>query len=348
MTIALYLSRQVGVRILTVLAGFAALGLSLDMLENSAEIVEDHGIAGLGAYALFRAPLVLIMVLPLGILAGASLAFLTLAVRNEMVVLRSAGYNTARILLLLVPLAAIFGAAQNQLAGRLGPAAEQALVERFPDMFKKRKATVEMWLRDWQTVVRIGRAEEDGTVLTDITIYQLGTAGELLQRIDAASARFSSEGWLLETVSLQRPDAAVENLPQMTWETQLEPAGIFGAASRPELVDTGTVRQILAGKVPGARGMPFYSVRLWRNYSAYLVPAVMILFGAMASFGLSRSGGGARYVAFALVGGSAFVLVDGVFVSLGEAGAMSAVVAAFLAPGLFIAIGLWSIVVIEE
>ena len=348
MTMALYLSRQVGARILIVLAGLVALGLSLDMLENSAEIVDGHGVAGLGAYALLRAPLVLITILPLGILVGASFAFLSLAVRSEMVVLRSTGYNTARILLLLVPLAALFGVAQSQLSGRLGPAAEQTLFERFPDLFKKQKIESEMWLRDWQTVVRIGRAEEDGAVLSNVTIFQLGDVGELLQRIDAASAKFSSNGWLLDTVTVQRPNAATENLAQMTWTTRLDPAGIFGAARRPELVDTGTVRQILAGELPGARGIPFYSVQLWRSYSAFAVPAVMILFGAMASFGLSRSGGGARYIAFGLVGGAIFVLTDGVFVSLGEAGAMGAGLAAFLAPGLFFVIGLWSIVVIEE
>jgi LPS export ABC transporter permease LptG len=348
MTMALYLSRQVGMRILAVLVGFVALGLSLDMMENSAEIVESHGTAALGAYALLRAPLILITILPLGILVGASLAFLSLAVRNEMVVLRSTGYNTARILLLLVPLALIFGAAQSQLDGRFGPAAEQALVERFPDMFKNRKIEDEMWLRDWQTVVRIGQTEEDGAVLYDITIFQLGAVGELLQRIDAESARFSSDGWRLETVTLQRLNVAAEVLENMTWETQLEPAGIFGAARRSELVDIGKVRQILAGEIPGARGMPFYSVQHWHSYSAFAVPAVMLLFGAMASFGLNRSGGGARYVAYGLIGGASFVLTDGVFVSLGEAGAMSASLAAFLAPGLFFVIGLWSIVVIEE
>ena len=100
MTLALYLSRHVGVRIVAVLAGFVALGLSLDMLENAADIIERRGLAGLGEYALLRAPLVLVTILPLGVLFGAALAFLSLAARNEMVVLRTAGYNTVRALLL--------------------------------------------------------------------------------------------------------------------------------------------------------------------------------------------------------------------------------------------------------
>ncbi|MHA1528907.1 MAG: LptF/LptG family permease [Alphaproteobacteria bacterium] len=349
MTLGLYLSRQVGARILAVLAGLVALGLSLDMLENSTRILEHYGIAGLGEYALLRAPLVLIMILPLGVLFGASLAFLSLAARNEMVVLRTAGYNTTRVLLLLIPLAAVCGAAQSHLAARLGPAAEQALVERFPGLFKTRAIEEEIWLRDWHAVIRIGRVEADGATLGDISIFQIGADGKLMQQIDAAAARHSSAGWLLETVTVQRPDTARERVAQMPWLTRLSPAGILGAARRPELVDTGKVRQILAGALPGGgRGTPFYTVQLWRSYSAFAVPMVMFLFGAMASFGLSRSGGGVRFVALGLVGGAVFVLIDGVFTSLGEAGAMGAALSAFLAPGLFFTIGLWSIVVIEE
>ena len=349
MTLALYLSRQVGVRIVAVLAGLVALGLSLDMLENSARIVEHYGVAGLGEYALLRAPLVLVTILPLGVLFGAALAFLSLAVRNEMVVLRTAGYNTARVLLLLIPLAAICGVAQSYLAGRLGPAAEQALVERFPDLFKTRAIEEEIWLRDRHSVIRIGRVEADGATLGDISIFRIGAGGKLMQRIDAAAAQYSSAGWLLEAVTVQRPDTVKEQVAEMPWLTRLNPASILGAARRPELVDTGKVRQILAGALPGGgRGTPFYAVQLWRSYSAFVVPMVMFLFGAMASFGHSRSGGGARYVALGLVGGAVFVLTDGVFTSLGEVGAMGAALSAFLAPGLFFAIGLWSIVVIEE
>ncbi len=349
MTLALYLSRQVGFRIAAVLAGLVALGLSLDMLENSADIIERHGVAGLGEYALLRAPLVLVTILPLGVLVGAALAFLTLAARNEMVVLRTAGYNTARVLLLLIPLAAICGAAQNRLAARLGPVAEQALVERFPDLFETRAIEEEIWLRDWHAVIRIERAEADGATLGDISIFRIAASGKLIQRIDAAAAHFSSAGWLLEGVTVQRPDTLEEQVAEMPWTTRLSPASILGAARRPELVDTGKIRQILAGALPGGgRGTPFYAVQLWRSYSAFVVPMVMFLFGAMASFGLSRSGGGARYVALGLVGGAFFVLTDGVFTSLGEAGAMGAALSAFLAPGLFFAIGLWSIVVIEE
>lgn len=348
MTMALYLSRQFGVRILAVLAGLMSLGLSLDLLENSARILDNHGISGLGEYAFLRAPLILVTILPLGVLVGAVLGFLTLAVRHEMVVLRVAGYNTMRILLMLLPLALLCGAVQSNLAARLGPAAELALADRFPDLVKVRAIEDEIWLRDWNAVIRVGRTEAGGASLGDISIFQTGSRGELTQRIDAMAAHYSDSGWRLEDVTLWRPDEANEKVPEMAWETRLTPAGVLGAARRPDLVDAGEVRQVLSGALPGGRGTPFYSVQLWRGYSAFAVPAVMILFGAMASFGLSRSGGGAGHVALGLLGGAFFVLADGVFTSLGEAGAMNAVWAAFMAPGLFFVIGLWSIIAIEE
>lgn len=346
--LALYITRQIAARILAVLVGFLALGLSLDMLENSADIIDHHGVVGLGEYALLRAPLILVTILPLGVLVGAALAFLSLAVRNEMVVLRAAGCNTVRMLLMLLPLAVLLGVAQNQLSARLAPATELALAQRFPEMFKSGAIEKEIWLRDGHAVVRISRAEADGATLGATSIFETSPGGALMQRIDASAARFTKDGWQLEQVTVQRPDTAVEQALEMHWETRLTPAGILGAARHSDLVDASEVRQILSGALPGARGTPFYSVQLWRGYSAIIVPLVMILFGAMASFGLSRHGGGIGRVALGLVCGAVFVLVDGVFNSLGEVGAMNAVWAAFLAPGLFLMLGIWSIVVIEE
>ena len=348
MTLALYLSRQVGARILAVLTGLSALGLSLDMLENSTEILETYGMSGLGWYALLRAPLILATILPLGVLVGAALGFLALAVRHEMLVLRAAGYNTARVLLMLLPLALACGVGQSQLSGRLGPAAEQALAIRFPAMFKSKAIDKEVWLRDAKVVIRVGRTAADGATLSDISIFETDVRGALEQRIDAKVARYAGDSWQLEEANVQRPSEAAAELASMPWVTRLTPAGILGAARRPDLIDSGELRQILSGALPAGRGTPFYSVQLWRGYSAIVMPSVMFIFGAMASFGLNRSGGGLGRVALGLIGGAVFVLVDGVFNSLGEVGALSAVVAAFLAPGLFFVIGLWSIVIIEE
>ena len=157
-TMAFYLSRQLGGRIVAVLFGLLSLGLSFDLLENAAKVLEGESTLGLAEYALLRLPLILLAVLPLGVLVGAALGFLALAARNEMVMVRAAGYNTLRVMVMLVPLAILCGVTQSQLASRVGPAAEQMLVERFPALFETEAIERELWLRDWQAVIRVGRA----------------------------------------------------------------------------------------------------------------------------------------------------------------------------------------------
>lgn len=348
MTMAFYLSRLLAFRVLAVLACLLSLALSFDLLENGAEIVAAYGATSLAEYAMLRAPLILLSVLPLGVLVGAALSFLTLAARNEMVMLRAAGFNTLRVILMLVPLAVVFGTAQNQLASKLGPASDRTLVGRFPVLYKTVSVEREQWLRDWQAVIRVGRATEGGTVLTDVSVFETSSKGALERRIDAAKASYGGDGWDLTDVTVHDRTGAPVQQPRMRLETRLTPGTVLAAAHRSELVDIGEVREVLSGSVPGARSTAFYSIQLWNGYAAFLTPVVMFLFGAMASFGLSRSGGGLGYVVLGLLGGAVFVVVDGVFSSLGEAGAMNVILAAFLAPALFLIAGVWSIVVIEE
>jgi len=348
MTLAIYISKLVAARVLAVVLSFAALALGLDMLENSTEIVERYGSDQLGTYAMLRLPLILVAVLPISTLIGSALAFLTLAMRSEMTVMRGAGTNTLRMLAMLVPLALVFGVVQNVLASWAGPAAERSLAEQFPRVAEGRDLDRELWLRDWRAVIRIGRAEPGAVTLSDISIFELDDRGRLRFRVDADSARYEADGWQLEGVTRTGANLQPEALPGLQWKTRLTPAGILSVARRSELVDAGEVRDILAGTVPGGRGAPFYRVQLWRGYSAFLVPLVMFSFAALASFGLARSGGGTGHVALGLVGGFGFLLVDGVFDSLGEVGAMGPVLAAFVAPVLFLLVGIWSVVLVEE
>jgi len=347
MTMLWYLSRHVGLRIISVLLGLVALGITFDLIEASTEILEDHDSEALVTYAVLRAPMFLTVVLPLGILIGAVLSFLTLALRNEIVVLRIAGVNTLRVFLMLVPLAAALGAGQSYLASSLAPAAEAALNDRFPEMFKTQGIEHEVWLRDWRDIIRVGAGTSDGSKLSDVSIYRIDQNGDLLQRIEAQTATYSRDGWRLTGVTMQAIGEPKTQVPELLWETRLTPAGLIGVARQPQLVDVGEARLILSGAVPGGRGVPFYSVQLWRSYSAYLVPLVMILFGTLAGFRFNRQAGG-RFVSLGIAGGLCFILFDGVLTSLGEVGAMGAVWAAFLAPGLFFVVGLWSVMVVEE
>lgn len=254
MIAGLYLTRVVAVRILAVLLGIAALAVGLDMVENATEVISRHGADKLAEYALLRLPVILLTVLPLCVLIGAVLGFLTMAMRSEMVVLRAAGLNTIRMLALMIPLCLALAVTHNLLASWLAPAAERALAVKFPRLSDAPKLSRELWLRDWGAVIRVGSASAGAATLADITIFELDSSGRLSQRIDAAAARYTEGGWTLSQVHLQLPEPPAQDLAELRWESRLTPAGIMSAARRSEMVDASEVRDILSGA--GCRSMP--------------------------------------------------------------------------------------------
>ncbi len=348
MIVSRYLSRRVGGYVLAVLAGLLALGVTIDLIEHAAEVIAAYGLPGLARYVVLRAPLVLLFIAPLGTLVGALLAFLGLAARSELLILRASGLSTLGLLVRLLPLALFLGLLHFGLVGHLAPATERMLVAGMPKLFKNQTVAHEFWLRDRRSVIRVGRALPDGTRLEDLSIFTLAPAGELTARIDAARAVFGPSGWRLEEVVRRRYGRAPERLAALEWETRLTPPAILGAAYRPQLIDLREARAVLRGALPGGRGVPFYEIHIWRSYAAGAVPMVMLIFAALASFGFARGGGRPWLAALGLGAGAVYVLTDGVLGSLGEVGAIGPKTAAFLAPGLFASLGIWSIMVVEE
>lgn len=348
MTLARYLHHQIGARIAAVLAGLLALGLTLDLMENAPEVIERHGVGALTQYAALRAPVLLTFIAPLGILAGAVLAFITLAARNEMVILRASGVSTLALVLRLLPLALVLGLLNGILVGVLAPSAERTLLSRMPEVLGSRGALSEVWLRDVQTVVHIGRASGDGASLDQISIFELDREGALELRLDAARASFLGDGWLLEEVTRQRYPEPAEALPELVWSSRVKPQSVLAAAYRPELVDVREARRVVEGTLPMARSAPFYELRIWKDVAAVLVPLVMLLLSAQASFGISRAGGRPGLAALSLAAGAGYVVVDGVSSSLGEIGLLAPPVAALLSPLVFLLVGTWALLVIEE
>lgn len=348
MTLTRYLSRRMGGTIAAVLVVLLVLATTLDLIENAPEVISRYGLGALARYAMLRAPLLLAFIAPLGILAGAVMGFLTLAARNEIVVLRASGVSTLGLVARLVPLAFILGGLNGALVSVVAPSAERALLTGMPELLGWKQSIEDIWLRDIQTVVHIGRASRDGSELNGVSIFELSPEGPLESRLDAARASFTGDAWLLQEVRRQSYGAPAQVLPELQWKGRMRPSSILGAAYRPDLIDIREARKVIKGVLPMERAAPFYELKIWQDAAAFLVPLVMLILSGQASFGISRGGGRPGLVALALAMGGAFVVFDGIFSSLGEIGALRPAVAAFFAPVVFSMLGMWATLIIEE
>lgn len=127
MTLALHLSRAVLTRILMVTIALFGLALALDLVESAAEVLqrEDGGIL---RYLGLRAPMILTAVLPVALIMGPVLAFLSLSGRSEFTILRASGATTYRMLMMLLPLGLALGLGLNLLTDRVSPVLEARLL----------------------------------------------------------------------------------------------------------------------------------------------------------------------------------------------------------------------------
>ena len=72
------------------------------------------------------------------------------------------------------------------------------------------------------------------------------------------------------------------------------------------------------------------------------------MFAALAGLGGTRNDSGFRLAAYSLVLGFCYIVVDGMFGSLGETGIMPPSIAAITPTLMFIIIGVWGLVILDE
>lgn len=349
MKLTLYLSRVIASHVLAAVLVLLVLGLSLDLIQAADELVEAGGAGALLHYAALRAPAMGAQILPLGVLIGGLLAFLSLGRRSELTVMRAAGQSVFRLLARLIPLALVLGVAQHLLVDRGVAWSERALADAFAGIADT-PASVEgsrVAGRVGNAVV-IGRlADPKGTEIAPIMVYALDRQGQVTGRIEAEHAVWHEDGWQL-TSSRRVGETPASDTPDTLWSMALEPNTVRALASGQATATARESAAALSGFVIPTRSTAYYQTRLARAGAAALSPAIMLLCAAFASFKGARGPGGLGLVAIGAVLGLGFVVVDGIFGSTGQIGLIPAWAAAWVPPALFgIAAG-WILLMREE
>ncbi len=346
MILAKHLSRVVFMRILAVALVLGGLALALDLVESAA-LVLNAGDGGMARYIGLRAPLILTVVLPVALIVGPVLAFLSLSGRNEFTIFRAAGATTYRILAALIPLALVLGGCMYLLTDRVAPRMEAALINWLDE--KPIGGAGAFWARTTTGVIRAAASSPSGDVLVNVDIYETNREGRMTARTDARVARYAGGAWTLEDATRLIPGQSNSvDISGKEWETPLSPANVRALATPGRSIAGDIATKMLKGDWAGNRSETFYQVRLYRGYAAWAIPLLMILLAAPAAFGMRRAGGMGKGAIWSVVLGFGFLLTDGMLASLGETGNMPPMLAAFGALALFTAIGGWMLVTLEE
>jgi lipopolysaccharide export system permease protein len=340
-----YLANMLLKRTLAAVLVLTGLLTIVDMFDTTSEVLNRGlGVAGILKYEGLRIPGMIQQILPVSVLIGALTTFTGLARNSEMSALRSTGVTIYRILVMMLPAAALLVAVHFVIADQISPRTERALSIWWKstapvDEAKPKSKTV--WFRTGGYIVFAEGASADGTRLDKVRIYRRDAEGRLDERIVADSAYRGADGrWRVKGgTDLQIRAIEVDQAPtgDRLWPVSLDPADVVAVFSPEDRISTERAWRAMTGERPADKAPAFYSTRIQRAFAEPLAIVVMMLLAAPAALAQQRSNQTALLL-FSLGAGLLFLMVDGVLTALGQTNVLPPLLGAWAGPALFAAL----------
>nr|WP_314442776.1 LPS export ABC transporter permease LptG [uncultured Sphingomonas sp.] len=341
-TVWLYVSRS-----LAVLLSLSLVLMMLNLLSESGKIlaVTGNGEAELWRYVGYRYPQLLSFAFPFSFLLGALITFTTLNQNSEVVAMKAAGLSAHQLLAPLMAASLLLAGlsfAFNELVVVKGSRQLSAWDENsYRPVPPDSGILGNVWVVAGDDLVqaRIVTGRGDGVRLQGVKLFVRDDI-TITRVVDAATARPSDGGWLLEDVSIYDSAMnAVLKRPSLQALEGVEPQRFTLAKVDPDAQDfatlTGNIAEMERAGVNTAEARTGLLHKLSQPLSTLLMP----LLAAMAAFGLARSGKVLLRAAIGMALGFAYFVVDNFAVALGNIGAYPPVVAAWAPFLLFLLIG---------
>lgn len=357
-TLTVYLAKTFLVRIVAVLAMLVLVLAMLDLLSNSGDILAypGNGQAELLEYASLRVPQLVARFLPYSVLLATIITLATFNQNSEVIAMKAAGLSAHQILAPLI-LVAMFAAGfsfvfNDRIVTRATATLKVWEASDFGPVPEAARGRTNVYLSDGNSVLLASTISGTGaaTVLRDVTFYERGEGGMIARQYRAPIARFANPGWRLENARVFDVASAAER--QVGGEVVVARGVTLGQIAigsvDPDAERLGQLSQSIAALDSAGMRTAELRGKWWHKISGPLSAVLMPLLGAVAGFGLARSG---HLLARAVIGmalGFAFFVVDNAALAMGSFGGYPPVLAAWAPFVLFFLLGETVLVRTEE
>ncbi|QNE30548.1 LPS export ABC transporter permease LptG [Sphingomonas sp. NBWT7] len=346
-TVSLYMGRMFLLRTFGVLAGLVLVLQALDLLGESGKIlaVPGNGDAEVWRYMSLRVPEIIARFLPFSVLLGTILTLITMNQNSEIVALKSSGMSAHQVLapliLASVGVAVLSFAFNDRIVARATATLDQWQKVNYGALPIDRGDRGNVWVRTGDDLVQVDQIKGRGDTaqLGNITLYER-EGGSLRGIVTAPTGRRSGDGWAIGPA--RRFDVASGKIVQLG--TTVIARGVTPDQFTLATVDAdGLSFRALNAAIDdlAAAGRPTKALEgaLWHKLSGPLSSVLMPLLGAVAAFGIARSG---KLFVRAVIGmalGFAYFVADNFALAMGNLGAYPPFLAAWAPFLLFLLIG---------
>lgn len=354
--IALYMAKLFVTRVFAVLIMLVLILQTLDLLGESGKIlaVSSNDQGDILRYITLRVPQLISRFLPYAVLLATLITFSGLSANSEIVSMKAAGLSAHQILapMILASMSIAGGhfVFNDAIVAPNAAKLKQWQAVKYGPIPTESTTKVNVWVREGQDLINAGTVTGSGkaTSLTDVAVYLRANNG-LRQVIRAPSGQYVGTAWQLKDAQLF--DVATVTTHQ--YATLTIGKGIAPSRFQAVKVD-GDARAFFAlskdieeMKATGKRTATLEAV-LWHKISGPLSAILMPLLGAVAAFGLARSGTLFVRAAIGMALGFTYFVADNFALAMGNLGAYPPLLAAWAPFFLFFLIGETVLIRTEE
>ncbi len=356
-TLTLYLAKMFVVRIFAVLVMLVLVLMMLDLLSTTGEILAapGNGQAEILEYAGLRIPQLIARFMPYSVLLATIITLVTLNQNSEVVSMKAAGLSAHQVLAPLLLTAALVSVVSFGFNERVVTRATATLkaweASDFGPIPQESGLRANIYVTDGMNIMQAANLTGSGDQIEmrDVTWFNRNAAGRLVSQVRAAKATYAAPGWQLENATVFDVNAAQSTLVESL---------IVGEALSPQQIDLDSVDpdtqsffelygSIQDYKAAGRRTAEMRA-KWWHKVSGPLSAFLMPLLGAVAAFGLARSG---QLFLRAIIGmglGFAYFVIDNAALAMGSFGGYPPFLAAWAPFLLFLLVGETVLVKTEE
>ncbi|MEG3179491.1 LPS export ABC transporter permease LptG [Sphingomonas sp. LT1P40] len=346
-TVSFYMGKMFLIRTFAFLFGLVLILQTLDLLSESGRILAYPGNteSDVWRYVGMRTPQIISTFLPFSVLLGTIITLSTMNQNSEIIALKGSGLSAHQVLapLMLAGLgvAIISFAFNDRIVSRASATLAQWKKVEYGPLPIDRGDRSNVWVRDGSHLIHAQqiKGRGDAALLAGVTVYERDGA-VLKSLVRAKTGRRDGTGWRVD--SAERFDVATGKLVPLG-------STVIGVGVRPdqftlsninaEAMSFGALKEAVDDLKAAGRPTKALEGSLWHKLSGPLSAVLMPLLGAVAAFGLARSG---KLFVRAVIGmglGFLYFVADNFALAMGNLGAYPPFLAAWAPFLLFAMIG---------
>ncbi len=341
MTLSRYFAQRFFVAVVGVFLGVFVLVTLVDYIElmRKAADLPNAPAMSVMLMSFYRVPQTMERLLPFSVLVGAMTCFLGLSRRMELVVARGAGMSVWQIIAPAMAVALLVGAfgtlVYNPAAAYLREASKRIEAK----IFGQGQNVLDSydsgyWVRqrgnDGESILNARQSENQGLLLTAITIFTFNAAGEFKERIEADEARLQPGAWQLRHARIYVPGIAPQVSESYLLPTKLTREQVAESFAAPDTVGFWHLPTYIRFAEDSGLAAAGYRVQYQLLLARPFLLAAMILLASSVSLRSFRFGGVPQRVLAGVVGGFSIYVLSKVTEDLSRAELLYPLLAAWL------------------